>query len=259
MESGLYQGWVRHRRRRPVEHVFELPLFMVYLDLGELSDVFRGRWLWSTNRPALAWFRRGDHLGDPELPLDRCVRDLVQERTGRRPSGPVRLLTHLRYLGYAINPVSFYYCFDAAGRDVEAIVAEVTNTPWGERHCYVLTPSAPRQRNLTIQRTTPKEFHVSPFMGMELDYAWHARAPGRTLCLRIANHEPDGGLLFDAILALERREIRARSLAWALLRYPAMTLQVVAAIYWQALRLYRKGAPFHPHPRKRELPLEMTS
>ncbi|MEI2421818.1 DUF1365 family protein, partial [Arthrospira platensis SPKY2] len=106
---------------------------MVCLDLAELDTVFRGRWLWSTQRPALAWLRREDHLGDPAHSLDESVRRLVAERTGRRPAGPIRLLAHLRYFGHCFNPVSFYYCYDAAGERVETIVAEVNNTPWGER------------------------------------------------------------------------------------------------------------------------------
>jgi DUF1365 family protein len=232
---------------------------MVYFDLDELAEVFRGRWLWSTGRPALAWFRRRDHLGDPERPLADCVRDLVEERTGHRPLGPIRLLTHLRYAGYVMNPLSLFYCFDAAGRHVQAVVAEVTNTPWGERHCYVLEAGATPRPGGSIRKDTAKEFHVSPFMDMRLTYHWSLCEPGRRLRLGIANREPDGELLFDATLALERREVGGWSLARALLRYPLLTFQVVAAIYWQALRLWLKRAPFHSHPRKREAALEATS
>ena len=144
--SAIYEGTVRHRRRRPRLHAFTYRVFLMYLDLDDLDDVFQGRWLWSTQRPALARFRREDHVGDPSVPLDEAVRDLVAARTGHRPAGPVRLLTHLRYFGYVMNPVSFYYCFAADGAGLEAIVAEVNNTPWGEQHCYVLraTPASDR-------------------------------------------------------------------------------------------------------------------
>jgi len=256
MESCLYEGRVRHRRWSPVQHAFEFPLFMVYLDLDELPGVFRGRWLWSTERPAFAWFRRRDHLGDPALPLARCVRDLVEKRCGRRPLGPIRLLTHLRYGGFGFNPVSFYYCFEPDGRRIEVVVAEVTNTPWGERHCSVLASDSASD---ALCVTTPKEFHVSPFMCMDLSYVWTLPAPGQFLSLRIVDREPGGEPLFDAALALERREITGRSLARALVRHPFITAQGFAAIYWQALRLWRKGAPFHPHPGRAEAAWEGTA
>lgn len=259
VESCLYEGRVRHRRRRPIEHRFEFPLFMLYLDLAELPDLFRGRLLWSAERPALARFRRADHLGDPALPLDLAVRDLVEERTGRRPAGPIRLLTHLRYAGYGFNPVSFSYCFDAVGSRVEAVVAEVTNTPWGERHCYVLAPPAGGSGTGPLRARTPKQLHVSPFMGMDVSHEWVLGVPGRRLVARIRDRGSRGEPLFDAVLSLERREIHGRSLARALVRYPLMTVQVVAAIYWQALRLRLGGAPFHPHPHQRGAQMEIAS
>jgi len=138
MQSGIYEGRVQHRRYAPLPHVFRYPLYLLYLDLAELDQVFRRRWLWSTHLWTLARFRRADHFGDPNRSLDSAVRDLVESRTGRRPMGPVRLLTQLRHLGFLMNPVSFYYCFDTADQKVEWVVAEVTNTPWGEQHCYVL-------------------------------------------------------------------------------------------------------------------------
>ena len=247
MKSALYVGRVRHRRFRPVAHAFEFPLFMVYLDLAELDRVFRGRWLWSARRPALARFRREDHLGDPAVPLDAAVRDLVEERTGRRPRGAVRLLTHLRYAGFVFNPASFFYCFDEAER-LEAIVADVSNTPWNERHAYVLPVTTPGAKPLRFR--TAKNFHVSPFMAMDLDYAWAFHEPGTHLAVRIENLANDGAPLFDALLALRRREIEGASLAGALVRHPLLTLRLFAAIYWQALRLRRKGAPTYPHPRE---------
>jgi hypothetical protein len=253
MESCLYVGRVRHRRFAPVEHAFEFPLFLLYLDLAELDRVFRGRWLWSTRRSALARFRREDHLGDPSVPLADAVRALVLARSGRRPEGPIRLLTHLRYASFVFNPVSFFYCFDSTGR-LEAVVAEVSNTPWNERHCYVLPVDA--KDSATHRFANAKEFHVSPFLGMDLDYAWTFQPPGERLAVRIENRERDGRVCFDARLALRRREITGPNLALALARFPLMTLQVMAAIYWQAFRIRRKGAPVFPHPAR---PLEATT
>lgn len=244
MNSALYIGRVRHRRTDPVSHDFAYSIFQLYLDLDELDEVFRGRWLWSTRGPALAWFRRSDHLGDPAVPLDRAVRDLVESSGAPRPTGPIRLLTHLRYFGYVMNPVSFYYCFDSRGERVDTIVAEVNNTPWGERHCYVLhCADEISPKRFALQ----KQFHVSPFMAMSQTYDWRLTVPGDRLNVGMINLE-EGRPIFEATLALSRRPINGRSLALMLLRYPFMTLQVIAGIYWQALRLRLKGAKYHHHP-----------
>jgi uncharacterized protein len=245
MNSCLYNGWVRHRRRAPTENRFTYRMFMVYLDLEELPDLFRGVPFWSSRRPALAWFKRGDYLGSADTPLDESVRDLVASRLQRRPAGPIRLLTHLRYFGYCFNPVSFYYCFDAAGERVETIVAEITNTPWGERHQYVLDVREIRGQMNRFQ--FDKRFHVSPFMPMNMQYDWRFNDPASRLLVHMENFR-DGEAVFDATLVLKRQAMSAGSLLWALVSYPLLTLKVVAAIHWQALRLWLKRTPFHPHP-----------
>lgn len=244
MTSCLYEGWIAHRRHAPTPHGFRRGLFMVYLDVLELDSVFSGRWLWSTSRPSVSWFRRSDHLGDPSVPLDTAVRTLVEQRTGRRPTGPIRLLTHLRYLGYVFNPVSFYYCFDPSGTRLDTIVADVSNTPWGERYQYVL----PAPDSADARVAVDKAFHVSPFMPMTIEYDWRFTAPADSLSVHMTCAHR-GADVFDATLVLQRRAIDTRSLARMLVRYPAMTVTVVASIYWQAYRLWRKRAPVYPHPR----------
>ncbi len=248
MRSAIYTGRLRHRRFGPVPHAFEYRMTLLWLDLAELDDVFRGRWLWSTRRPALARFRRADYLGDERVPLDVAVRDRVAAETGRRPKGPIRLLTQLRTLGYSFNPVSFYYCYDEQDTRVEAIVAEITNTPWKERHAYVLrtAPGAPMHFGLS------KAFHVSPFLPMDMDYDWRFSVPADTLAVHMSNLR-SGRRVFDATLVVRRREISGASLAATLVRQPAASLAVVGKIYWQALRLWIKRAPFHVHPDKRPL------
>lgn len=248
MHSALYQGVVRHRRFSPARHAFEYTLFMVYLDLAEADEAFRGRWLWSASRPAPARFRREDHYGDPGTPLDSSIRDLVLEKTGRRPDGPIRLLTHLAYYGWCFNPVSFYYCFDASGARVQTVVAEVANTPWHERHMYVLDRRE-CAAGATMEFRRQKEFHVSPFMPMDQQYRWLFREPGEGLFVHMENLEK-GAALFDATMTLTRRELTGPALAGALLRWPFMTLSVVAGIHWQALRLWLKKVPVHTHPAK---------
>jgi DUF1365 family protein len=234
---------------RPVPHHFSYRLFMMYLDLDELPEVFRGRWFWSVRRPALARFRREDHFGDPGQPLDESVRELVERETGSAPEGPIRMLTHLRYFGHVFNPVSFYYCFDRNDQFVETIVAEVNNTPWGERHCYVLPQSMNRGSGSHARYHPDKVFHVSPFMEMDVDYDWRFNQPGERLTVHMENAR-QGEKVFDATLNLARREISAGSLARVLVLFPMVTVKVVAGIYWQALRLWLKSVPVHDHPGK---------
>ena len=239
--SCAYEGWVRHRRFEPLEHGFRYPLLMMYLDLDELPEVLDGALAWSARRPAPARFRRKDYLGDPARPLRDEVLALVKRRTGRSPGGPVRVLTQLRQLGFCFNPVSFYYCFDPGGRRVEAVAAEVTSTPWLERHTYVLERDGDGP---VLSSLLPKRLHVSPFLGMDSEYEWRLSEPDRALQVHIESRT-SGRRVFDATLALERRDLSPR----LLLRHPATSLAVAARIYFQALRLRLRGAPHFPRPR----------
>lgn len=249
MNSALYVGSVRHRRFAPVRHVFRYRLFYAYLDLSELPQVFDGIPFWSAKRPALARFAREDHLGDPTVPLDRAVRDFVEEQHGVRPDGPIYLLTLPRTLGVAFNPVSFYYCHQRNG-SLSHIVAQVDNTPWGERHCYVVDA---KRDNLgkahALRFRVPKKFHVSPFHPMGQEYEWCFTQPGRSLVVHMQNSEA-GAVKSDATLVLRRQPLDARHAGLALIRYPAITLSVLAGIYTEASRLWLKGAPYYPHPKK---------
>jgi DUF1365 family protein len=247
MQSAIYQGIVRHRRFAPIEHAFQYRVFMMYLDLDELPDLFRGRWLWSARRPACAWFRRADHLSRPSVSLRSEVCDIVEAHSGRRPRGPVRLLTNLRYFGYCINPASFYYCFDRDGTRTEFVVAEVHNTPWGERHYYVLDMADADPESSVKRFRHRKAFHVSPFMGMDQEYQWQITEPRDTLAVSIDNLE-QGRRVLHATIALTRREITGPALSTVLVHHPFMTATVVRGIYWQALRLWLKRVPFRAHP-----------
>jgi DUF1365 family protein len=250
--SAVYEGTIRHRRFEPVEHEFSYRLFLMYLDLGELPGVLDPYPLFSARRAAPARFRREDFMGDPGRPLEECARDVVEAETGARPGGPVRLLTGLRYLGHSFNPVSFYYCFDSPGERVEAVVADVENIPWGESHPYVLARGAGEGPVLSDE--LDKALHVSPLMGMDQTYAFRASEPRARLSVHIESR-PDAAPAaksFDATLNLRRRELSRPLLAGMLARYPAMSLQVVAKIYAQSLRLKLKGARYFPHPEGRK-------
>lgn len=230
---------------------------MMYLDLEELPQLFSKRWLWSTRRFAIARFRRENHLGAADRPLADAVRDLVATETGQRPDGPIRLLTNLSYFGYCFNPVSFYYCFASDGTTVEYIVAEVNNTPWGERDCYVLNCT----ENATARSwhfKPGKKMHVSPFMPMDIEYDWVMARPEQQLNVYMANSR-DGKRFFDASMAMKRTEISASSLASVLVRFPFQTAKVIFAIHWQAIRLWFKRCPVYMHPKKnRELPVRQS-
>jgi uncharacterized protein len=250
-DSAVYEGWIRHRRFEPVEHEFRYPLFLMYLDLHELPGVLDPFPLWSARRAAPARFRRSDYMGDPRRPLAECARDAVEAETGSRPRGPVRLLANIRCLGHVFNPVAFYYCFETSGERVEAVVADVNNIPWGERHPYVLSRDDGEGPGGDLVDELDKRLHVSPLMGMDQTYAFRAAEPGQRLSVEIESRPSQGaeGKAFDATMSLRRRPLSAPVLNRMLARYPAMSLQVVAKIYWQALRLRLRGARPHTHPR----------
>ncbi len=250
VNSCIYEGWVRHRRFAPHAHSFRYRMYMMYLDLAETDHVFDGRLLWSANRKNVVEFRRSDYLGDPAVSLDKAVRARVSDVRGHAPAGPIRMLAHLRTFGHCFNPVTFYYCYEADGSTLDCIVAEITNTPWKEKHSYVL-PAADCDRHGSAMRWTfGKRFHVSPFLPMERDYAWRFVAPDNSL--RVHMDVLDGkSRQFDATLVMERRELSGATLARALLRYPAMTARVVAAIHWQAFLIFLRRNPVYDHPKSK--------
>jgi len=240
-ESAIYAGRLTHARRGPRRHGFGYRVYLLYLDLDELPALLASAGPLRAGRLGLLSFDRRDYLGGAG-DLAEAARDRVQAALGFRPGGPVRLLTNVRSLGYVFNPVSFYYCFAADGRSLEAIVAEITNTPWGERHAYVV-PAAP---DGAVQAFA-KEFHVSPFFGMDQRYRWIFGVPGEGLRVEMCNEEA-GREVFRAVLTLRRRAWSADALWRVALSRPLMALKVHAAIYWQALLLWVKRTPFHPHP-----------
>lgn len=251
MNSCLYEGLVTHHRSQPVGHGFKTRIGLFYLDLDELTEVFQGRWFGTLERPSLARFRRQDYLpaasGELKPAVVEAARSWCQSRGLPQPPESafhrVCLLAQIRQFGYLFNPIALYYCFDAAD-DLTCVVAEVTNTPWNERKVYVL---GKWQAGFPNDVTMPKEFHVSPFMPMAMTYHWKLSRPTATLTASVAN-EADGERVFVASLHLQRKAFSRRAMSTAFLRFPAMSLWTMSAIYWQALRLWLKRCPAYPHP-----------
>ncbi|HEY5044231.1 MAG TPA: DUF1365 domain-containing protein [Solirubrobacteraceae bacterium] len=239
--SAIYEGTIRHRRLAVRPHELRHRIALVYIDLEELDGLLDGRLI--ARRPGLVRFRRSDYLGDPHIGLGDAVRALVERRTGSAPAGPIRLLTHLRTFGHCFNPVSLYYCFTPQ-EQLGAVVAEVTSTPWGDRHAYVLEHVG---EGPVLAASFAKALHVSPFMGMEQRYTLRTAVPDATVAVHIESRER-GALVFDATLALRRAPLSTRGLARITARYPVGTLRVLALIYGHAFALKLKGVPLHARP-----------
>lgn len=248
--SAIYEGEVRHDRLTPRRHAFRQRLYLMFLDLEELPELFRGRLFWSAKGWNLSSFRRSDYLGDPERPLREAVLERVEAELGRRPEGPVRILTQLRTFGYVFNPVTFYYCHEASG-ELGAVVAEITNTPWRERHAYVLDVRQAARRAGALRWSFDKDFHVSPFFDMDQIYDWAFREPGEQVTVDMTNQER-GRPVFHASFHGTRKPLSTWNLARVLMRYPLMPLRAHLAIYWHAALLWMKRTPFFTHPDKRQ-------
>lgn len=246
MNSCLYFGEVFHARYSPTLHSFRQNLFMAHLYLDELDKVFLCHPLWSSRNRNVACFDRKDYHGDPNIPLEDSLRQTCRDQLGYAPGGRISMLAHLRYFGHCFNPVTFYYFWEENLSQPQAILAEINNTPWNERYARAF-PWACDSRGKAVMKFI-KEFHVSPFMQMEMHYTWEFGTPGEVLQVHMVN-DGESGKTFEASMNLKRKPINFPNLSFALLRFPAITLQILLSIYWHALLLKWKGCQFYPHPK----------
>ncbi|MBZ9558899.1 MULTISPECIES: DUF1365 domain-containing protein [Modicisalibacter] len=251
--SRIYRGELRHRRFLPRAHAFRYRLWMAWLDLDELPELFDGVPGYSARRPALARFRRADYLAPHDLPLATAVRRRLAERLGEtvasRADGRICMLTQLRIGGVSFNPITLYYAYDRAGR-LRALLGEVTNTPWGERESYACDVTPERHLHAAC---FDKTLHVSPFNPMDMRYRWRFNTPDARLMMHMEAWR-DERRHFDATLTLDARPATRGALLAALARQPWQSLATLAAIHWQALRLWLKRVPIHDHPGGRQPP-----
>ena len=265
MHSSIYQGWIRHRRFTPVNNAFKYPIFMMYLDLDEVEAFFKRKWYCGYERFNLVSYKRQDFF-EPEKPdlkqavIDRVLQYYIDHKCTTPDIHSVRMLGHVRYFGFNFNPVVFYYCFDAGNR-LQAILSEITNTPWGERHSYVHAIEGVESLSGSETKTTiyeqqkkyrfefEKRFHVSPFNPMNMDYNWVFSQPSQKLHVHMDNliQSNEAQKHFDATLMLDEYSLK-QDFGKIMIRQPFITVKVVLGIYWQALKLWVKRSPFYDHP-----------
>lgn len=243
--SQLYTGRVVHQRLAPRGHRFRYAVAYLGIDLDQAPRALDAGWLCGYRRPALVRFTRGDYFGRREVDLAATARAEVARQLGRACPGPVELVTTLRSAGYSFNPVSFYLCRDAEHRPA-ALLAEITNTPWRERAVYAMPLDGPGPWHHRFA----KRFHVSPFMPMQQEYRWTVTQDRRGLAIGMRIVQ-DARLVFTASLALARHPWRRRNLRRHLLAAPLAPVLTIVRIHYQALRLWCKRTPVHPHPRLR--------
>ncbi|MDA7979777.1 MAG: DUF1365 domain-containing protein [Pirellulales bacterium] len=237
-----------------MKHEFRYRLFMAYLDLAELPELIAKQRLFGASRHSASAFYRNDHLFDDRRPIEDEARDIIAQQLGHRPTGPIRLLTQLRHFRFYFSPLNLFFVFDRFDQEVEAVLAEVNNTPWRQRHCYVLwSGNRKRHGNSRLSFVHAKDFHVSPFMGMDQTYRWDLSQPNDFLHVHLASGEQTDRM-FDARMSLQRRELSREQLSRMQWRYPLITAKISAAIYYQAFKLWWKRCPFFPHPQRIKYP-----
>lgn len=243
--GALYVGTVMHARLKPFGHRFAYRVFSLLVDIDRLGELDGMSRLLAVDRPGAVSFHQRDHVGQEGETLRGFVDRLLAQAGLEEPARRVLLLAYPRIFGFAFNPISVYFAYGAGDMPL-ALIYAVRNT-FGERHCYVAPVLAGEAGPDGIRQTRAKIFHVSPFIGMDARYRFSILPPGRAVRLRIDETEA-GEPLLVATFSGEARTLTDANLAACLARFPFMTVKVIAAIHWQALKLWLKGARFHRSP-----------
>lgn len=244
-QSCLYEGQVMHCRLRPVRHRFVYDVFSLLLDIDELGALHRRLRLFSCNGFNLFSFDERDHGARDGSPLRSWVESRLAARDIDLGGGRIFIHCLPRLLGYAFNPLSLYWCYDGSGA-LRAIVYEVKNT-FGEQHAYVLPTPQGHAAGTSVHQRVRKDFYVSPFIPMEAEYRFNVRSPEERLSIFIRETDAEGDLLL-ATQTGRRQALTDRALIRAFLSFPLVTLKVIGAIHWQALKLWLKGVRLHRRP-----------
>lgn len=247
--SGLYVGRVGHTRLRPFHHSFDYRIYTLLVDLDDLDEIGGRLRLFSHNRWNLFGLSDSDHGGRDGRSLRRWIDEQLDLAGIDLSGGRVMLLAFPRVLGYAFDPLTIWYCYDAAGR-LRALLHEVKNT-FGEQHGYLVPVDG------DLHHRFDKAFFVSPFMDMQARYEFALNDPREHLSVGITMHDTAGPIL-RASLRGHRLPLTDRSLLRLFFTHPLVTLKVIAAIHWQGLVLWRKGAPYRKRPAPPEMPVEVV-
>lgn len=241
--SSLYVGSVMHRRMRPWVHALRYRVFWMLIDLDEIGALDKSLRLFSYNSFNAASFYDKDHGDGSATPLRVQVEHHLRAANISIEDGRIELLCMPRILGYGFNPLSIYFCY-APNDEIRAILYEVHNT-FGERHSYLIPVASPSDE--IIEQHCDKGFYVSPFMDMEMTYAFRVCAPGERTSVAIHGSDKNG-LMIAAALTATRRRLSDATLLRALITFPLLTLKVIAAIHWHAFHLILKGLKLRPRP-----------